>query len=228
MANTRMVEYAANGGAGSGYLALPDGTGPFGAVVVIQEWWGLDAHIKALAERLAGDGFVALAPDLYHGAVAAEPDEARKLMMLLDMPHVIKDMVGAVNYLCGRADVRAIGTVGFCMGGSLALALAGSTPRVGPVAAFYGGRQLDDAQLRRIGGPVLAVYGEQDQGIPPVARQHLDDVLTGEGIPHEIVVYPGAGHAFMNDTRAHAYNAAAAADAWQRMTAFFKANLEQQ
>ncbi len=226
MRDTSIINYPANEGTARGYLAQPDGDGPWGAIIVIQEWWGLDKHIMSLAERLAAAGFLALAPDLYHGEVATEPDEARKLAMGLDMPHAVVEMVAAANYLCGRSDVHAIGATGFCMGGSLALALAAATPRVGPVASFYGGRQLPDEQLRQIPGPVLALYGAEDHGIPAEAREHLDRVLTEQNVPHEVIVYPGAGHAFMNDTRAQGYDATAATDGWQQMIRFFKQYLE--
>lgn len=223
---TNLVTYSSSSGTAQGHLALPSSGSPWGAIVVIQEWWGLDQHIVSIANRLATAGFVALAPDLYHGAQANEPDEARKLAMALEMPQAVDELVAATNYLCGRPDVRAIGTVGFCLGGSLALALASSTPRVGPVASFYGGRQVPDDQLRQIKGPVLLLYGEADQGIPPATRQHVASVLQQQGISHELVVYPDAGHAFMNDSRPHGFNPVVAADAWQRLISFMRAHLE--
>ena len=221
-----IVEFQSNGKSAIGYLARPAGAGPHPAVVVIQEWWGVDAHIKALVERFAAEGFVALAPDLYGGQTTAEPDEARKLAMGLDMEHAVKDMVGAVNYLCGLDDVTKIGAVGFCMGGSLALLLASKTPRVAAAASFYGGRPLSEEDVRQIDSPILAVYGGQDTGIPPERIAENDEVWTRNGIVHETKVYPEAGHAFMNGTRPQAFNAEAAADAWARLLAFFRANLQ--
>src|ERR1700709_913642 len=115
---TEAITFRANGGAGQGYLALPEGSGPHRAVVIIQEWWGLDEHIKDVARRFAAAGYVALAPDLYHGQVAAEPDDARRLVMNLQMPEATKEMVGAADYLAGRADVepKHVGVIGFCFG----------------------------------------------------------------------------------------------------------------
>jgi carboxymethylenebutenolidase len=221
-----MVTFTSDDTQATGYLSRPPGPGTFPAVIVIQEWWGLNDHIKALADRFAAAGFLALAPDLYHGQVASEPDEARKLAMGLDLPRAVAEMVAAVNYLCGRADVYHIGAIGFCMGGSLALALASKTPRLGAVASFYGGRQLDDPDLMQIACPILAVYGGRDQSIPASTIEHTREVWTRTGVPHEIVVYEQAGHAFFNDTRPQAYDPAAAADAWQRTLAFFRKYLQ--
>ncbi len=226
MTTTTHIQYPLAAGSASGYLALPDGAGPFPAVLVIQEWWGLDSHIMSLCERLTEAGFLALAPDLYHGAVASEPDAARKLAMDLALPAAVAEMVAAINYLCGRADVRAIGAVGFCMGGGLALALSGATPRVGPVVAFYGARSLTPQQARQIGGPVLAIFGGRDDSIPAEQRAALEAVLAEQGVPHEIVVYPDSQHAFMNDTRPASYDPAAAADAWRRMIEFLQHGME--
>jgi carboxymethylenebutenolidase len=221
-----MVTCISDGTQAQGYLARPAGDGPFPAVIVLQEWWGLNDHIKDVADRFAGAGFVALAPDLYHGQVASEPDEARKLVMGLDLPRAVHEMVAAVNYLCGRADVRTIGAIGFCMGGSLALLLASKTPRLGAVASFYGGRQLDDDDLMRIACPILAVYGGQDQGIPPALIEHQREIWTRTNVPHEIIVYTDAGHAFFNDTRPQAYDPSAASDVWERTLAFFHKQLQ--
>src|SRR5579884_2596163 len=130
----RMVEFPSNGGTTPGYLASPPaGRGP--GVIVIQEWWGLVDHIKDVAERFAREGFVALAPDLYHGEKTKEPDEAGKLMMALNIDQAAKDMRGAAAYLKGLPQVTSqqVGIVGFCMGGALALYAASVSPDIGPV-----------------------------------------------------------------------------------------------
>ncbi|HEU4758541.1 MAG TPA: dienelactone hydrolase family protein, partial [Dehalococcoidia bacterium] len=121
-----MVTFPADGSSMPGYLARPEGDGPFAGVIVVQEWWGLDAHIKDVAQRFAREGFAALAPDLYHGRVAKEPDEAQKLMMALDMNRAGGELARAAEYLAGQQFVkgRGIGAIGFCMGGGLALTLA--------------------------------------------------------------------------------------------------------
>lgn len=221
---TESVSFASNGDTASGYLAQPPGDGPFPAVVVIQEWWGLDAHIKDLAERLAREGFVALAPDLYHGQVATEPDDARKLVMTLNRPIALREIGGAMGYLGGLPAVepKSVGVIGFCMGGGLALAAAATgDERIGAVAAFYGGGVQPTPEF--VGGikaPVLAIYGEEDAGIPPEQYNGLEAEMDRQGKTFDMVVYPGAGHAFLNDTRP-AYNANAATDAWARAVQWF-------
>jgi carboxymethylenebutenolidase len=223
MTKTEQVTFPANGGSGQGYLAIPDEPGPHRAVVVIQEWWGLNEHIKDVARRFADAGYLALAPDLYHGAIADEPDDARRLVMDLQIPEAAKEMAGAAAYLAGRDDVapKQVGAIGFCLGGSLALLLAGSSPQIGAVASFYGGRQFTREDLNQITAPVLAIFGEADEGIPPERHAALDSAFNEIGLPHAIYVYPGAPHAFFNDSRPHSYRAAAAQDAWVRTLAWF-------
>lgn len=225
--HTEQVTFAAAGGSGQGYLALPDSPGPHRAVIVIQEWWGLDDHIKSVAQRFAAEGYVALAPDLYHGAVADEPDEARKLAMALQLDQVVGELVGAAAYLAGREDVapKHAGVIGFCMGGSLGLLLAARSPLVGAVASFYGGRELPAEELANIRAPVLAVFGEQDEGIPPERHAALDRAFNASGLAHTIYVYPGAPHAFFNDSRPDHYRPQAAQDAWVRTLAWFDSYL---
>jgi carboxymethylenebutenolidase len=220
---TESVSFASNGDTASGYLAKPPGDGPFPAVVVIQEWWGLDAHIKDLAERLAWEGFVALAPDLYHGQVATEPDDARKLVMALNRPIALREIASALGYLGDLPEVepKSVGVIGFCMGGGLTLAAAATgDARIGAVAAFYGGVQPTPEFVSGIKAPVLAVYGEEDAGIPPEQYNGLEAEMDRQEKTFDMVVYPGAGHAFLNDTRP-AYNANAAADAWARAVQWF-------
>jgi carboxymethylenebutenolidase len=220
---TESITFPANGGTGQGYLAVPDGAGPHRAVVVIQEWWGLNEHIQDVTQRFAAAGYVALAPDLYHGQVAEEPNDARRLAMELEIPHAAKEMAGAAAYLASRPDVAPskVGTIGFCMGGSLALLLGASSPHIGAVASFYGGRPMGEAELATLSAPVLAIFGEKDDSIPPERHAALDAALSKLGVPHEIHVYPGAQHAFFNDARAHSYKADAAQDAWARTLAWF-------
>jgi carboxymethylenebutenolidase len=220
---SEQVTFPANGGSGAGYLAAPDSPGPHRGVVVIQEWWGLNDHILDVARRFAEAGYVALAPDLYHGAVAEEPDDARRLAMDLQIPTAAKEMAGAAAYLASRDDVapKQVGAIGFCMGGSLALLLAASSSQVGAVASFYGGRQLTREEVGTISAPVLAIFGEADEGIPPERHAALDGLLNDMGLPHAIYVYPGAPHAFFNDSRPHSYRPEAAQDAWARTLAWF-------
>lgn len=223
--HSETIEYAVDGGRYAGFLALPEGEGSRPGVIVIQENWGLDVHSRELTRRFARAGLIALAPDLYNGRVAAEPDEARKLAMDLEHERAVTAMVGAVNYLSGL-DVVHVGAVGFGMGGSRALALAANTPRLDGVVSFYGGLPLSVRQAEQIGCPALLFFGGRDTGIPPERIAELRAALDGAAVPNEVVVYPDAGHAFFNDARPEAYDAAAAQDAWRRTIGFFEKELE--
>jgi carboxymethylenebutenolidase len=220
-----MIEFKANGDSAPGYLARPESDAPAPGVVVIQEWWGLDDHIKSIAERFAGEGFVALAPDLYRGQIAKEPDDARKLAMALEYPQAIKDMQGAVNYLREQPFVqpKQIGMIGFCMGGRLTGLMALHGQHVGAAIPFYGIRDaLTDEDVQKINVPLLCVYGEDDAGIPLDVVRANDAKLRAAGKPVETIIYPGAPHAFFNDTRPNAYRHDAAEDAWGRALAWFR------
>ena len=224
---TDMVEYTdADGEVLMGYLARPAGDEKRPAVVVIQEWWGLNEHIKDVARRLAGEGFVALAPDLYHGVVATEPDEARKLVMELDMAEAVREIQRGVDYLQGQEYVAGpkVGVVGFCMGGGLVLQTALAEDDLGAGVVFYG-RPLEPEQAAQVKAPILGLFGSEDGGIPVEAAQAMHAAFDEAGLENEIMVYEGAQHAFFNDTRASSYHAEAAADAWPRTLAWFRDHL---
>jgi carboxymethylenebutenolidase len=221
-----MVEFESNGATARGYLSLPgEGKGP--GVIVLQEWWGLVPHIKDVADRFAREGFVALAPDLYHGKTTTSPDEAGKLMMALDIERAEKDLRGAVEYLSRHAAVEGerVGTVGFCMGGVLSLYAASKNSKVGACVVFYGIHPKVEPDLENLRAPVLGLYAERDQFVPPEAVRELESKLKALGKPNEMHIYPGADHAFFNDTRPEVFDAEAAADAWRRTIAFFRENL---
>jgi len=218
-----MLEYPVNGKTGSGYLAVPaSGRGP--GVVVIQEWWGLVDHIKEVADRFAAEGFVALAPDLYHGESTTSPDDAGKLMMALDIGRVAQDLAGAIAYLLGRDEVtsRTVGTVGFCMGGQLSLYAACENEAVGACVVFYGIHPSVTPNLATLRAPVLGFFAEKDEMVPPAAARQLEADLKAAGKSAEITVFEGADHAFFNDTRAAAYHPVHAATCWARMLAFYR------
>jgi carboxymethylenebutenolidase len=225
----RMVEFASNGGRSQGYLSPPvSGRGP--GVVVIQEWWGLAGHIKDVADRFAREGFVALAPDLYHGELTAEPDAAGKLMMALNVDQAAKDLQGAVAYLLGEggASSAKVAVIGFCMGGQLALYAATVSPdQVGAVADFYGIHPNVHPDLSRLKAPVLGAFAEHDDFASPAAARQLEADLRAKGIETDFKIYPGTEHAFFNDEHRMAYDAAAADDAWGRAVAFFRRHLEE-
>jgi carboxymethylenebutenolidase len=222
------VSFQSNGGQTNGYLATPrTPKGP--GVVVIQEWWGLVDHIKDVCDRFAAEGFLALAPDLYHGEIAKSPDEAGKMMMALRIDDAEKDLKGAIDYLLAHAanSSSEVGTVGFCMGGALSLYAASKNEKVGACVVFYGGHPNVKPDLPNLKSPVLGIFGERDRSVSPAVVHDLEGKLKELGKSFEYHIYPGADHAFFNDSRPQVYNAEAAADAWTRTVEFLRNNLEE-
>ncbi|MCL6644181.1 MAG: dienelactone hydrolase family protein [Dehalococcoidia bacterium] len=216
-----MVTFPANGGTCSGYLAKPaSGTGK--GVIVIQEWWGLNDNIKGIADRFAAEGFVALAPDLYHGVVTKEPDEAGKLLMALNIQRAEADLKGAVAYLKEMTG-GPVGTVGFCMGGALSLfAACNSDGDVGACVDFYGGHPAVKYNWDNLTAPVLGIWAEHDDFVNPNIPTYKAE-LEKRNITHEFITYPGTQHAFFNDEHPEPqYNPAAAKDAWEKTLAWFR------
>ncbi|HET6889674.1 MAG TPA: alpha/beta fold hydrolase [Pyrinomonadaceae bacterium] len=220
------VEFSSNGGTTTGYLAIPEkGKGP--GVVVIQEWWGLVDHIKDICDRLAADGYVALAPDLYHGKTTKSPDEAGKLMMALQIDQTEKDVRGAVDYLLNHDATTGnkVGIVGFCMGGALALYAASKNPNIGACVVFYGGHPKVKPDLPKLQAPVLGIYAERDTFVTPASVRALERQLKELGKPVEVHIYPNVDHAFFNDQRPEVYDEKAAQDSWRRTIQFFATHL---
>ena len=221
----KMVQFPTNGSTTSGYLATPaSGKGP--GLLVIQEWWGLVGHVKNVCDRFAAEGFTALAPDMYHGQTASEPDGAGKLFMALNIAQAEKDLRGAATYLLARSSTKKVGAVGFCMGGQLALYAATLNPSVGACVNFYGIHPNVKPDYSKLSGPVLGLFAEKDQFVNPATAKALDAAIKGAGKQSEIHIYPNVDHAFFNDERADAYNKAAADDAWRRTIAFFRQHLK--
>lgn len=222
-----IIEFASNGGTASGYLATPE-AGSGVPLIVIQEWWGLVPHITDVCERFAAEGFVALAPDLFHGESTTEPDEAGKLMMALNMEQAAKDMSGAVDEVSVRAGGDRVGITGFCMGGGLALVAATQRPdKIKACVPWYGLIPWPDAQPQweRLDAHVLGHYAERDGFFTPEAAEELAEKLRGLGKEVEIVIHPGCDHAFFNDTRPEVYNASEAMAAWQQTVGFLLTTL---
>src|SRR5215203_4136600 len=222
-----MVQFPFAGGNTNGYLAVPEkGTGP--SVVVIQEWWGLVDHIKDVCDRFANEGFVALAPDLYHGKTTKSPDEAGKLMMALRIDEAEKDLTAAAQYLStlDATTSEKSGVVGFCMGGALSLYTATKNPNIGACVVFYGGHPKVKPDLPNLHAPVLGLYAERDDFVTPELAHELERELKTLNKQIETHIYPGVDHAFFNDTRPEVYDAAAAADAWQRTIEFLRKHLQ--
>ena len=221
-----MVEFPFAEGHTGGYLATPkQGSGP--GVIVIQEWWGLVDHIKDVCDRFADEGFVALAPDLYHGKTTKSPDEAGKLMMAMRIDEAERDLSAAVQYLATQDSTTSekVGVVGFCMGGALALYTATKNENVGACVVFYGGHPKVKPDLPNLNAPVLGLYAEKDGFVTPDSVRALEREVKALGKSIEVKIYPGADHAFFNDTRPEVYNAEAAADTWRRTIAFLREHL---
>lgn len=219
-----IVEFPSNGGSGQGYLAGAVGHG----IVVIQEWWGLNDHIKNVCDRFAAEGFVALAPDLYKGKVTREPDEAAKAMMGMRLDQAAKDMSGAVDELRRRTGREEVGVIGFCMGGGLALVLATQRPdAVKAVVPCYGVIPWPDAQpdYSRLEAAVEGHYAELDESAPPEAVRALEGQLRDLGKDVTMIVHPGTQHAFFNDTRPEVHDADESDKLWTSVLEFFRAKL---
>jgi len=221
-----MVDFRSNGSDASGYLAKPAaGSGP--GVLVIQEWWGLDSTTKEMADRLAVAGFVALAPDLYHGELAGhtEMDKAGKLMHALPPDRAGRDMSGAIDYLASHPAVKGegIGVVGFCMGGMLALIIAANRPdKVKAVVPFYGFPQgASEPDWSKMTATVRGHMAEHDDFFPPAAARALEAKLLRMGKDVTMTVHEGTGHAFMAPHNAlGTQDAALAAQIWPLVTSF--------
>jgi len=223
------VTFPSGSSKGMGFLVVPEGKGPFPAVVVIQEWWGVDSFVKGQARALAGQGFVALAVDLYHGKVTSKQEEAHQFMNGLDRDQALSDLEGGVALLAARSDVRKdrIGSIGWCMGGGYSLALATEEPRLAAVVAYYGMPPSDPAKVAKIQAPVLGNYGADDQGPSPEQVKTFEAQMKKDGKTIDVKLYAGAGHAFANPANPWGgYREAAAKDAWARTTTFLDANLK--
>jgi carboxymethylenebutenolidase len=212
------VVFPSDAGEAGGYLAKPGGGRP--GVVVLQEWWGLVPHITEIAGRFAAQGYLALAPDLYHGKSTVEAEEASHLMQGLDWGRAAKEIAGAVRYLREVEGATRIGVGGFCMGGALTV-IAAAHPDVDAYAAFYGFPPKDAVALERIVAPGLILFGEREEYFSVPEAQSFAEQQRKRGIPTEVVVYPGAGHAFFNDSRPEAYHRDSANDAWRRTLEHF-------
>jgi carboxymethylenebutenolidase len=216
-----------------GFLAEPDGKGPFPAIVVIQEWWGLNDWIKENAQRLAKQGYVCLAPDLYHGKVTDDPQKARQLLQGLPRDRALRDLKAAVDALAARENVEKdkIGCIGWCMGGGFSLQLALHDPRVRACVMCYGQPVTDAEKLKPLQAEVLGVFGADDMGIRAESVRQFEQALKTDGKKVErINIYKGAGHGFMRsnngpDKPNPAYREKQAKDAWQQIDRFFARTL---
>jgi carboxymethylenebutenolidase len=221
------VTFPSNGGEAHGYLAVATSGGP--GVIVIQEWWGLDEHIADIVDRLAAEGFVALAPDLYGGAVAHDAAEAGELAGKLPVEQAVIDLGGAVDFLLGHEAVTSstVGAIGFCMGGGFVLGLAAAQgDKIGAAVPFYGvGPGVPDS-YRGVTAPIQGHYAEQDRFFPVEQARRLEQQLAAETSADVEFFYYPAGHAFLNDRdKLGTYDRGCAEAAWERAVGFLTANV---
>jgi len=218
------IEFPAGEGNASGYLAVPDSQrGP--ATIVLQEWWGLDAHIRSICDRFAAAGFFALAPDLYRGETASQPSEAEQKMMALSMEEAEKDMCGAADYLRSQPGVEGagVGSVGFCLGGGLSVWAAARCPAIAATVTFYYVMPHGKPDFSAIKGPVLGHFGTADEFVPVEDANALQSEMRDAGVRVSFQFYENAGHAFFNDTnRLGTYDEQAAQLAWERTLSFLR------
>lgn len=221
------IEFTTSAGSAPGYLAKPDGEqGP--ATIVLQEWWGLDEHIRSICDRFAAEGFFALAPDLYRGESTDQPSEAEQKMMALSMDRAEQDMCGAAEYLRGLPGVSGpgVGSVGFCLGGGLSVWAAATCPNIAAVVSYYYVMPHGKPDFTGVEGPVLMHFGTADEFVPVEAARGLASELTDAGVEVTAEFYENAGHAFFNDTnRLGTFDPAAAQLSWERTIAFLRTAL---
>jgi carboxymethylenebutenolidase len=221
------IEFTTSAGTAPGYLAVPEGeSGP--GLIVLQEWWGVDEHIRSVCDRFAAEGFYALAPDLYRGETTAQPSEAEQKMMAMSMEQAEKDMCGAASYLREQPGVQGseVAAVGFCLGGGLAIWAAARCEEVGPAVSFYYVMPHGKPDFSQISGPVLGHFGTNDEFVPVEDAKKLEGELREGGAEVEFEFYEGAGHAFFNDTdRLGTFDAEARDLAWQRTLSFLRSSL---
>lgn len=208
-----MISFERHGVQVTGYLAEPTGT-PKAGLIVIQEWWGLNDDIKGIADRYAREGYLAFAPDLYHGTVAGEPDEAQKLAMALERNVASQEIDAAIAWLKDERGVAKVGCTGFCMGGGLTLTAATRpTSRVDAVHAYYGAIP-SEGEVEAIRVPVMGSFGAEDTYIPADQVERMRQQLVKNGIATDIHAYAGAGHSFFNAGPAH--HEPSSQDSWRR------------
>ena len=228
--NSSTVHYISGKDTVSSILFIPAGKGPFPAIIVIHEWWGLNDWVKKNASELASRGYVTLGVDLYRGRVAADPELAHELMRGLPEDRAARDLVAASEYLKGRAEVNPhkIGSIGWCMGGGYSLAAALNIPDLAACVICYGRLVTDSSSLAKIPCPVLGLFGQEDQGITPESVREFEAAAKNSGKDVSVTIYPGAGHGFMNQGNQNkpGFRPESAKDAWSKINAFFARTLQ--
>ncbi len=226
-ADTSRVHLGPASGGSEAFVAWPAGKDPAPAIIVLHEWWGLDAHMRDMARRLAAQGYVAIVPDLYHGQVAGDPQRAQALKQALVEDDAFALTDAAVRWLHGqpRTEGQRIAVLGFCMGGGLAERYGLRSAGLAAVVMYYGSPVTDPEKLAGLTAPLQGHFGAEDKSITQEQVQALRTGLAKAGKQAEIYVYPGAGHAFMHDGN-DTYRPDAARQAWARTLAFLQQNLK--
>ena len=224
------VEFPAGDHTAAGYLAEP-ASGSGLATIVLQEWWGLEEHIRNVCDRFAAEGFFALAPDLYRGDSTTKPSEAQQKMMAMSMEAAEQDMCGAADFLSSREGVQGsgVGSVGFCLGGGLSVWALANCAKVTAAATYYYVLPHDKPDLSKLKGPVLGHFGTADEFVPVDAATELESEIGGAGTDVTFHFYDGATHAFFNDIdrpeRVGVYDPDAAQLSWERTVSFLRSAL---
>ena len=227
-ADSKSVSYKSGDESVQGMLYTPEGKGPFPALVVIHEWWGLNDWVKEQSSKLADQGYVTLALDLYRGKVATTPELAHEIMRGVPEDRAKRDLHAAVEFLKSQPNVKKdrIGSIGWCMGGGYSLDVALQEPDLAATVINYGHLATDAEALKKINAPILGSFGGQDQGIPPEDVHKFEATMKQLGKKIEIKIYDDAGHAFENPNNKEGYRAEDAADAWKRTVNFLAQTLK--
>jgi carboxymethylenebutenolidase len=227
-AESRTVSYKSGDETVNALMYTPPGKGPFPALVVIHEFWGLNDWVKEQASKLADEGYVTLAIDLYRGKVATTPDEAHEIMRGVPEDRANRDLLAATSYLRSQKNVdpKRVGSIGWCMGGGYSLNLALNDPKLKADVINYGHLATDEASLKKINAAILGIFGGQDRGISVADVKKLEAQLKALGKTVEIHIFPDAGHGFENPNNKQGYRADDAAQAWKLTVDFLARNLK--
>ena len=226
-ADGKPVSYKSGDETVQGILYTPAGKGPFPALIVIHEWWGLNDWVKDQGAKLADQGYVSLAIDLYRGKVATTPEMAHEIMRGVPEDRAKRDLHAAFEFLASQPNVKKdrIGSIGWCMGGGYSLDVALQEPTLAATVINYGHLATDPDALKRINAPILGLFGAKDNGIPPADVRKFEETLKTQGKKIDIKIYDDAGHAFENPNNKDGYRPDDAADAWKRTLDFLAVTL---
>ena len=223
----KAVKYVSGKDTVGAYFSLPNGVGPFPALIIIHEWWGLNDWIRSNADAFANKGYAALAIDLYRGKSTKNSDEAHELMRGLSSDRVAQDLRAAYSFLQNnpKIDKNRIGVIGWCMGGGYALQATTILPKLKAAVMNYGSLISDPANIKKVGCPLLGIFGETDRGIPVMDVQNFEKTLKEARKESKIIIYRNVGHAFMNPNNKDGYNRDITEKAWRETFAFLEKHL---